>query len=167
MAKKDDSEIPLIEGSFLMEKFPGKGGRTYIALPEIMPNKNNASGRIRVKGTIDGFAIKQYHLMPSRNGQLFMPIKTIIRKSIKKQMGDWVKVVLYPDISMVEVPEELLVCFRMDDSVYQKFLRSSEGLKKEIIDWIYEVKTDTTKVNRIAKAMERISKMPDRKRAKT
>jgi uncharacterized protein YdeI (YjbR/CyaY-like superfamily) len=54
----------------------------------------------------------------------------------------------------------------MDDKIYHKFMDCSEGLKKEIIDWIYEAKADATKVNRIAKAMERIGKMPDRKRAK-
>ncbi|KAA6311675.1 hypothetical protein EZS27_037243, partial [termite gut metagenome] len=42
---------------------------------------------VKVKGSIDGFEFKNYHLLPTvkGNGRLFLAIKAEIRKAIKKQ----------------------------------------------------------------------------------
>ena len=37
-------EVPLVNRKFLLEKYPGKGGWTYAAIPEILQNKNNPFG---------------------------------------------------------------------------------------------------------------------------
>lgn len=79
---------PLTDKAYLLEKFPGKGGWTYAAIPEIAPDKHAHFGWVRVKGTIDGYKIKGFHLMPMGNGKLFLPVKSEIRKKIKKQAGD-------------------------------------------------------------------------------
>jgi hypothetical protein len=41
-----------------------------------------------VRGTIDDFEIRKYHLMPMGNGKFFLPVKAEIRKKIKKEAGD-------------------------------------------------------------------------------
>ncbi len=42
--------------------------------------------------------------------------------------------------------------------VYETFLNYSNGEQKTIIEWIYSAKTDITKVERIAKTIDKIIK---------
>ncbi len=154
-----NDEQPLVNQTYLLQKFPGKGGWVYAAIPEVLQNKNNPFGWVKVKGSIDGYPLKHYKLMPMGNGQLFLPVKAEIRKKIGKQEGDFVQVVLYADDDALEIPEEILACFEDEaPAVYQAFLASSEGEKKAWLDWIYEAKTDTTKAERILKMMEQLKK---------
>lgn len=151
-------EKPLVDKKCLLEKFPGKGGWTYAALPEVLPDKNAPFGWVKVKGSIDGFEIKKYHLMPFGNGELFLPVKAEIRKKIKKQAGDFVHVILYPDNEPLEIPSELLLCLEDDLEALQFFNSLNESEQHNYIKWIYSAKTDQTKVDRIAKTLVRLSK---------
>jgi lincosamide nucleotidyltransferase A/C/D/E len=81
-------EKPLVNKEYLLEKFPGKGGWTYTVIPEIPPDKKAPFGWVKVRGSIDGFEISKYHLMPSGKGDLILFAKSEIRKKIKKQAGD-------------------------------------------------------------------------------
>src|SRR4051812_2104886 len=103
-------EKPLVDNNYLLEKYPGKGGWTYAAIPEVLSDKNAPFGWVRVRGSIDNYEIKGTHLMPMGNGTLFLPVKAAIRKIIKKQEGDYVQVILYADNDPTEIPEELLIC---------------------------------------------------------
>lgn len=152
----DEPEIPLVNNTYLLEKFPGKGGWTYTILPEIPPDKKAHFGIVRVKGFIDSYELKKYNLMPLGDGRLFLPVKAEIRKKIGKQEGDWVQVTLYRDASPTEIPEELLECFKLEPGALDSFLSYSAGEQQSIIDWIYSAKTDETKVERIAKTLGRI-----------
>ena len=114
-------KIPFVNKKYLLEKFPGKGGWTYARVPEISQSKETPFGWIRVRGTIDHYEIKHYHLMPMGNGQLFLPVKAEIRKKIDKGEGDWVHVLLYEDNSPTEIPEELKLCL-LDTPIRMKYL---------------------------------------------
>src|SRR5690349_21153929 len=105
-------EKPLVNKKYLLKKFQGKGGWTFAELPEVTKSKNNSFGWVKVRGTIDGFEIRKYHLMPIGNGKLFLPVKAEIRKAIKKEAGDRVHVILYPDNEPLEVPDEMLLCLQ-------------------------------------------------------
>ena len=153
------NEKPIAQGRFLLQRFPGKGGWTYAAIPGVHQNKNNPFGWVKVKGNIDGFALKQYKLMPMGNGQLFLPVKAAIRKIIQKSHGDYVQVELFVDESALEIPEEVLECFKNEpQQTYENFLAFSEGEQKAYLDWIYVAKSIETKANRIAKMMTRLEK---------
>ena len=150
---------PLIDRQYLLEKYPGKGGWTYAAIPEIPQNKKSPFGWVKVRGSIDEYPLEQYKLMPMGNGQLFLPVKAAIRKKIKKEAGDFVHVILYLDETPLEIPEEILDCFKYEPTeTYQNFMAFTEGERKGYLDWIYSAKTDETKVTRIAKMMERVGK---------
>jgi uncharacterized protein YdeI (YjbR/CyaY-like superfamily) len=115
---------------------------------------------MKVKGSIDGFEIKQYHLMPylTGSGQLFLPVKSEIRKKIKKQAGDYVHIILYPDNEPPEIPEEFRLCLQ-DDSEALLFFNSLSGSEQHnYVKWIYSAKTDRTKVDRMAKTIVRLAK---------
>ncbi|MDD4991540.1 MAG: YdeI/OmpD-associated family protein [Paludibacter sp.] len=152
-----ETDKPLVNKKYLLEKYPGKGGWTYAAIPEVLQDKHAYFGWVKVKGFIDDFEIKNYRLMPMGNGQLFLPVKAEIRKRIGKNEGDWVHVILYADNAPTEIPEELLVCLKEDPEAYTWFLACTDGQQKEFIDWIYAAKTDNTKVERIAEMLNRLA----------
>lgn len=150
-------EKPLVNKKYLLEKFPGKGGWTYAEIPEI-PMGKASFGMLKVKGSIDDFEISKYHLMPLGKGTLFLPVKAEIRKKIKKQAGDYVHIILYPDNESIEIPEEFLLCLQDDTIALQFFNSLKENEQHNYIKWIYSAKTDETKIDRIAKTLVSLSK---------
>jgi hypothetical protein len=152
------SEDPIVNDTYTLEKFPGKGGWTYALLPHLTPNKKNPFGWLTVKGFIDSYELKQYKLMPMGNGKLFLPVKASTRKLIQKQAGDQVKIVLYLDDSLTDIPEEFLLCLKDEPNAYENFIAFTDSEKKTYIDWIYSVKTETKKIERMAEAINKIIK---------
>lgn len=140
-----------------MERYPGKGGWTYTVIPEILPDRNAPFSWVRVRGSIDGVEIKNYHLMPSGKGTLFLSVKADIRKKIGKEAGDYVHVVLYAANEPLEVPEELTLCLQEDAEALRFFNSLSESQRHNYVNWIYSAKTEQTKVNRIAKTLVRLA----------
>jgi hypothetical protein len=139
--------------------FPGRGGWTYAAIPEVLQNKHIPFGWVKVNGTIDDFELNKYKLMPMGNGSLFLPVKAEIRKIIKKQAGDYVRVLLYADESPLKVPDEIIECFKNEpNAAYENFQNFTEGEQKTYLDWIISAKTDETKADRIIRMMDRLQK---------
>ncbi|KAB1157971.1 DUF1905 domain-containing protein [Flavobacterium luteum] len=152
-------KIPLVDKQYLLEKFQGKGGWTFAKIPEIEQSKNTPFGWVRVRGTIDNFEIKNYNLQPMGNGNLFLPVKAEIRKKINKKEGDYVHIILFFDNLPTEIPEELKLCLIDEPNVYETFINyTNGGEQKTFIEWIYSAKTDATKVERIAKTIDKIIK---------
>jgi hypothetical protein len=151
-------EKPLVNKNYLLEKYPGKGGWTYAAIPEVLQAKNTAFGWVKVKGSIDGVELKNYRLMPMGNGKLFLPVKAEIRKLIKKKEGDLVKIVLFADEDPLEIPVELLLCLKDDPLAYKTFMSFPEGEQKAYINWIFSAKKEETKIERMATTLKRLTK---------
>ena len=149
---------PLVEQDYLLEKFRGKGGWTYAQIPEILQDRHTPFGWVRVRGTIDDHEIRDYHLMPMGNGKLFLPVKAAIRKKIKKQAGDYIHVVLFADNLPLEIPEELRLCLSDAPNGLEKFTSCTDAEQRACIKWIYAAKTVETRVRRIAKIIDKISK---------
>lgn len=148
---------PIIRKKYKLEKFPGKGGWTYATIPEISQDPKQPFGWVKVKGTIDDHVISNYKLMPMGNGKLFLPIKASIRKSIGKEAGDDVLITLYPDNDPISVPADFLACLKDEPKAYTHFFELKEGEQKQYIDWINEAKKETTRTERMAKAITKIA----------
>ena len=151
-------EKPLVNNSYLLERFQAKGGWTYAKIPEILQDKHSPFGWVRVRGTIDNVEIKNYHLMPLGNGNLFLPVKAEIRKKIGKKEGDYVHVILYPDNLPTEIPEELQLCLLDEPVAYKTFLSYTNGEQKAFVEWIYSAKKEETKIERITKTIFMLQK---------
>ncbi len=150
-------EKPLVDKMYLLEKFPGKGGWTYAAIPEILQNKNNPFGWVVVRGSIDDYPLDHYKLMPMGNGKLFLPVKSEIRKKIKKQAGDTVHVILYSEDRTYEAPQEIVACLKDESQeLYHQFISLSASRQKQYIDWIYQTKDQDVQANRIVKMLEEL-----------
>jgi hypothetical protein len=146
----------LTDKTYLMERFPGKGGWTYVVIPEILQDKHAPFGWVRIRGSIDSYELKGCRLMPMGDGRLFLPVKAEVRKKIGKKDGDWVHIVLYPDNTPQEVIEELLLCLKDEPAAHQTFLGYTAGEQKAFADWIYAAKTDETKVERIVQTINKL-----------
>lgn len=151
---------PMIKNkTYVLRKFEGKSGWTYIHIPEISPDKNSPFGWVTVSGSIDDYPLRKVKLMPKGDGTLFLAVKSIIRKKIKKEAGDDVVVSLYTDRTPLEIPEEILLCFQNESqNKYNNFLNLPDSQKKTYLDWIYDARTDSTKVKRIIAMMDRLEK---------
>ncbi len=151
------NENPLVDKDYLLERSPGKGGWTYTVIPEILPDPHAPFSWVRVRGSIDGHQIGNYHLMPSGKGTLFLSVKSEIRKNINKEAGDYVRIVLYSVNEPREVPGELLLCLREDAEALRFFDSLSESQRHNYIKWIYSAKTEQAKAERIAKTLVRLT----------
>lgn len=148
---------PLVDGTFLLEKFPGKGGWTYAALPaEVGPGGGPFGWRV-VHGRIDELAIEHYKLMPMGNGRLFLPVKAAWRKMLRKKAGDWVQVVLYADDRPTTIPEEFLLCLADEPAALRHFEALPDSRKQAIINDIYAVKSENLRVEKMARAIHLLS----------
>ncbi|MCC6371275.1 MAG: DUF1905 domain-containing protein [Bacteroidia bacterium] len=149
---------PLINKVCLLEKFPGKGGWTFARIPEILQDKHAHFGWVKVRGSIDGVEISKYHLMPMGNGQLFLPVKSEIRKKIGKKDGDSVRVILFADNEPLHVPDELLLCLADEPKALKFFKQLSESEQNNYIKYIYSAKKEETKTERMAKSINRLAR---------
>lgn len=150
------SQKPLINKTYKLQRFQAKGGWTYVAIPEILQDKRSAPGWVRVKGSIDNYEFKNYHLMPLGNGTLFLPVKAEIRKKIGKAEGDHVKLILFKDSSPLEIPQELLICLEDEPKAFVMFKKLPEVYQKEFINWIHAAKKEETKIARMAATVNKV-----------
>ena len=153
-----ENETPLTDKDYLLQKYPGKGGWTFAAIPEIEQDKHAWFGWVKVRGTIDDYEISNYHLMPMGNGTLFLPVKAEIRKKIKKNEGDWVHITLYSQELPKINPEDFYVCLREDPVAHANFYKLPEKEQTELIEWMYAPKNEQMKVERMAKALDKLSR---------
>ncbi len=91
-----------------------------------------------------------------KGGNLFLPVKAEIRKIIKKEAGDYVHVILYPDTSTLEVPDEMLLCLQDEPRALKFFNSLSESERRLYILWVYEAKKIETRSNRLVKVIEKL-----------
>lgn len=151
-------EKPIVNKTILLQKYPGKGGWTFAALPKLNSTKGKSFGMLKVKGSIDSYEFKGFHVMPMKPGILFLPVKAEIRKKIKKEAGDTVKIILFEDHDSFELPTEFLTCLKDDPKAEQHFFKWSEAERINYLKWIYAAKKEETKILRMAKALQRMAK---------
>lgn len=150
-------EQPSVNGQFILKKYPGKGGWTYVLIPRVFTGKAAAFGWITVSGSIDGLPVNNYRIMPKDEDNLFLPIKATIRKITNKKEGDYINVILYEDSSPAAIPDELKLCLLDEPVAYEAFLACSEIEKKAFIDWIYDAKKPDTRIERIARMLQQLN----------
>ena len=150
-------EAPLVNNHYLLDKYPELGGWIYVTIPEIKQERHTIFSWVKVKGTIDGYEINSFHLMPLPDGTLYLPIKGEICKSIGKRVGDKVHIILFADQSPAEIPKELLVTLKDNPIAFQTFQSLTESLQQGIIDWIYSATNEQLRAQRINKTLSRLT----------
>ena len=148
---------PLVNKKYLLEKFPGKGGWTYIQIDEIKPVKKKYFGGAKVRGFIDDYELKDHNLFPMGKGILMMAVKAEIRKKIGKQEGEWVTLKLYYDELEDNSTNDFLICLKEDPIAEKNYNSATKKQQQEIIDWISASKNEDMKVERIAKTLDMLA----------
>lgn len=129
-----------------------KTGWSYIEVPadlaqELKPGNKKS---FRVRGMLDGFAVKGMALMPMGDGQFIMALKAEIRKGIHKNAGAMVQVKLEEDLDYkVEVPDDLQECFDFEPEALEFFNSLAKSHREYFIKWIEGAKTNETRAKRI------------------
>lgn len=156
MEAQHSAQKPLVDQKYLLQKIPEKGGWTFAAIPQISMVEHAHFGWVKVKGSIDSYEIDNYHLMPMGNGLLFLPVKAEIRKVIGKNEGDWVHITLFSKELPTIIPEDFLLCLKDEPIAYQNYLQLHETEQQQIIEWIYAIKRDDLKVERIVQSIDKL-----------
>jgi uncharacterized protein YdeI (YjbR/CyaY-like superfamily) len=63
---------------------------------------------------------------------------------------------LYHDNEPTEIPEEMLLCLQDEPEAFRFFNSLNDNEKLIYVKWVYSAKTDETKVDRIAKTIDRL-----------
>jgi hypothetical protein len=143
----------ILEGEFLLERFPGKGGWTYVRIPVGLLPSGKAFGMVKLNGSIDQFEFVGKHLMPMKKGTLFLPISKPIRTQIGKEEGDVVLLRLYREEIPSNTPQELIDCLKDDPGKLPLFYQLEEAEQKHWIEYIYSADSEETKADRIVKLL--------------
>lgn len=146
----------LIEGSFFLERFPGKGGWTFIKIPIAILPSGKPFGMLKVCGTIDEYKFEGKHLMPMGDGFLFFPVSKPIRQAIGKEEGDQVIFTLFRDEIPTSIPQELIDCLEDDPGKRSLFSALSDTEQKQWIEYIYSANSDEAKAKRIVKLLSEL-----------
>ena len=85
-------KIKNVTFSAKLEKFPGKGGWTYVVWPESKTFFGTA-GLVKITGKINGKPLRAT-FMAMGNGKQMLPIKAETRKLIGRDVGDEVEIIL-------------------------------------------------------------------------
>ncbi|WP_212002970.1 YdeI/OmpD-associated family protein [Chitinophaga sp. HK235] len=150
---------PLIDQQLLLERFDTKGGWTFIRLPQLPKGPNSYFGMRKVRGFIDNHELAPCNLMPFKKGIMMLPVKAAIRKQIKKEAGDHVRLVLYPVGEQLPqaIPEDFLECLNDEPAAQRTFQAMSAEEQEKCLQWIMEVTVEDARIQRMADAINHLA----------
>lgn len=147
----------LLDQVLRLEKFPGKGGWTFVRLPEIKTSSGKPLGWDKLRILFDDHEVPEMGLLSLGNGQRFLPVKAAIRKAIGKQAGDQVRLQLFTLIEELDIRSEFLLCLEDEPDAVKHFQRWKLPEREKYIFWIEQGQNTEQQVERMAKAVDRIA----------
>lgn len=140
-----------------------KTGWMYITIPEVTALKLKPGNKksFRVKGFLDEHPIEGVSLLPMGEGDFIMAINQSMRKGTGKRKGDVLRVRLEVDEKPLTVCPELLESLQDEPKALAFFNGLAKGRQRYFSNWITSAKTDTTRVKRIAQAVNALSRSQD------
>ncbi|OHX64211.1 DUF1905 domain-containing protein [Flammeovirga pacifica] len=134
----------------VIQKFEGKGGWSYVLIPDIKQDKTTHFGWVTVSGSIDDYPLNKVKLMPHKNDGLFLPVKKEIRKKIKKEEGDKVFIKLYLDNNEKTDPSFLFnILNDISNKASYNFQNLHYNKQKDYMQWIFDSRDESTQEQRI------------------
>jgi hypothetical protein len=136
-----------------------KTGWTYIELPIDVTQKLKPGNKksFRVKGKLDEHLIKGVALIPIGDGIFIMPLNEAIRKAIGKRKGAKLSVAIEVDDAPPVLNGEFMDCLADEPKALKTFNSLAKSHQNYFSKWIDSAKTETTKTNRIARAVNALA----------
>jgi Domain of unknown function (DUF1905)/Bacteriocin-protection, YdeI or OmpD-Associated len=150
------SEVLIVNRTYKIERFDGKGGWHYVLLTEDLTAYKSNFGWVKIKGKVDNTDINGIKLAPYGKGKSMFTLNAELRKKINKGVGDTIKLELSLDDSVAEIPSEIMDVLGYFPIALAFFVSLSESNKKFFTDYIYEAKTDETKVKRLNAMIDKL-----------
>lgn len=147
----------LLDEVLLLEKFPGKGGWTFVRLPEIKTPSGKPLGWDKVRALFDDHEVSEIGLLSLGNGQRFLPVKAEIRKTIGKQAGEQIRLQLFALVKELDVRAELLLCLEDEPEALSHFQSWKTQERDKYVSWIEQGQSMEQQVERMAQAVDRIA----------
>ncbi len=156
------TRIPFVDDTFELQRMQQKGGWTYVLIPLEKPAVKSPFGMQKVNGYIDDYELKDVTMWSMKNQGHFLAVKSEIRKAIKKEEGDKVRLTLYTDGPPPVADDDFLLCLKDDPDAYAAFVSYPEKKKQLIRAWVLAPLSEDGKIQRIAEAIDRIAAGFDR-----
>ncbi len=152
----------MIHFTALIEKFGAKGektGWTYVLIPHAMAGQLKPGMRqsFRVRGMLDKVSVEHLALIPMGEGDFIIPLKTDLRRKLRKQKGATLQIVIEADDRPLPMSEDFLACLEDEPNALAEFNKLSGSYQRYYSKWIEEAKTEETKAKRIAQAIKGLS----------
>jgi Domain of unknown function (DUF1905)/Bacteriocin-protection, YdeI or OmpD-Associated len=135
----------------------GPGGAwCFIAIPFDVSEVWDTRGRVRVKGTINGFPFRT-NIQPA-DGRHLLTFNKQLQAGAKAKPGDIVAVVMERDTEEWNIapPTELTKAFRQNKAARALWDKLAYTHRKEFAQWISGGKQEETRERRAAKAVSMI-----------
>ena len=153
----------MVQFTATIHKFGKKGektGWTYFEMPAdiVQQLKPGNKKEFKVKGKLDGYAIRRVSVLPMRGGLFIMPLNTVMRRAIGKKQGAILTVQLTEDKSDFVFNKDFMDCLD-DEPAAKEFFQSLTGSHQRYFSkWIDSARTDPTKTKRIAMAITALAR---------
>jgi hypothetical protein len=150
----------------ILQKFGSMGektGWTYIEVPGKVAKKLKPGYKksFRVKGTIDKYQIEQVATIPMGDGKFIIAVNAGMRRAIRKKEGDKVSFLIELDEAEKPLFGPLLDCLKDEPAAWEHFTSLPRSHQQYYSNWIESAKTETTKIKRIAMAVNGLARKMD------
>ncbi len=146
----------VVDGKFTMVKYPGKGGWTYISIPDFGETKKTYFAYHKINLVIDGLRFDNTSIWKTKSGDYFLPVKAEIRKQLGKQEGDSVHVQLYKVPEVLQSDEEIILCLKEEPLALKRWKALADEERTRLSAWIMNAPKEQTKVDRLADLMNEL-----------
>ena len=139
------------------QKHGEKTGWSYIEITAEQAQRLKPACKVsfRAKGQLDNHKIEKTAVLPMGDGGFILPTNGTIRKAIRKEAGDILKVALELDERQLSISPEFMKCLKDDPKAFDFFKSLPKGHQNYFSKWIDSAKTEPTKVKRITMAVAR------------
>jgi hypothetical protein len=138
-----------------------KTGWSYIEIPADLAQQMKPGNKksFRVRGMLDGLAVKGMALMPMGDGNFIMALKADVRKKLHKNAGAMLQIRLEEDVDFtVEMPDDLRECFEFEPEAKAFFDSLVRSHQWYFIKWINDAKTNETRTKRIVNTVNAMAR---------
>lgn len=94
-------------------------------------------------------------------GDFILALNAVLRKKIRKKLGDTLQLQLEEDTAVIELPPDLLACLDDEPAAKTHFFSLPPSHRLYYGRWIDSAKTDATRTGRIAQAINALAQAKD------